>query len=187
MLQQQHSLQQPLHHPQQQQLRQGSLHLDGLHGHQLLGHAGPGSVGGSSMRDRGERDSTLLQLMAEGSSLSQAALHMPGLGLQASVGSQLWHESSGAVGQGVAGQLLPPLVSKASSMGHLHLGRRISHMGQQVRSGEVARGGGESCQALHCCNHWLLAARRPQTGTTSSSSPCSCRSSGHWAALAAAA
>jgi hypothetical protein len=93
----------------------------------------------------------LLQLMAEGSSLSHAA----GLGLQGSMGS-LWAEGSGLLGcssvahggGGQHGQLLPPLVSKVSSSSlhyagagagqqqqqqhHGHGSRRMSHMGQQA-------------------------------------------------------
>jgi hypothetical protein len=88
-------------------------------------------MGSSSLKDR---DGSILQLLAEASSMSlQAGPHVQGLGLQASTGS-LWQEASGVgqAGGSGSGQMLPPLVGKGGAGGSgvaQHSARRRSQLG----------------------------------------------------------
>jgi hypothetical protein len=145
-LQQQQHGSQPMHHSQLQQQPQQPLQqqLDGLH-----------ITGAATLRDK----EGSLGLLAGEVSAASAALHVPGLALQASMDS-IWEEGSemvvAAAGAG-QGQLLPPLLSKAAAASHQQQQqqqgppRRSSYLGQ-VGASPCSTGGtmhGRLCNIHH--------------------------------------
>jgi hypothetical protein len=133
----------PMHHtqlqqqPQQQQQQQAlQQQLEGLH-----------ITGAATLRDK----EGSLGLLAGEVSAASAALHVPGLALQASMDS-IWEEGSEMVVAAAApGQLLPPLLSKAAAASHQQQQqqqqqqqgppRRSSYLGQ-VSAGTFVSAGG---------------------------------------------
>jgi hypothetical protein len=128
----------PMHHQQlqqqpqqpQQQSQVLQQQLEGLH-----------ITGAATLRDK----EGSLGLLAGEMSAASAALHVPGLAVQASMDS-IWEEGSemvgAAAGSGPA-QLLPPLLSKAAAASH-----QQQQQGQPRRSsylGQVSNAAGTQC------------------------------------------
>ncbi|WIA11475.1 hypothetical protein OEZ85_011589 [Tetradesmus obliquus] len=143
----------PMHHqhlqqqPQQQQQQALQQQLEGLH-----------ITGAATMRDK----EGSLGLLAGEVSAASAALHVPGLGVQASMDS-IWEEGSEMIGAAAGsgpGQLLPPLLSKAAAASHQQQQaqqqaqpRRSSYLGQGTRQQPPQQGSSIKAAAAAGSHH----------------------------------